>query len=338
MLLAAAAACEDKKGEDTRILELDPVDSGLADYFLITSATNDRQVLAISDEIELRLKRDFGVYAASVEGRRQAEWILLDYVDIVIHVFLAEKRHFYDIERLRKSARPLTPANVEADLEAELRSALAEKTRAVRKRAARTSSPSRKPSGRAVQAGLHNASAASPSISEARISPQGDSNVTAKARKAGIGAAKKVAKKAAKSAAGKPAKRQPTAPSAVALDSTLAAPVQPPIQAVPPVPPPQVPVPVTLPPPPPGGAQPPIIRAESSALAVGAASSESAGAQPPIVRSRLRASANTTAIPVGTQDSGQAQGSSTVSLAAAADAALAKKAARKATKTAARKK
>src|SRR5580698_4894152 len=128
-LLVAVQACEDKKGEDTRILELDPADSGLADFFLITSATNDRQVVAIADEIEMRLKKDFGLYATSVEGRRQAEWILLDYVDIVIHVFLAEKRAFYDIERLRKSARPLTGPEVEAELKAEL----AQKTLAVRK-------------------------------------------------------------------------------------------------------------------------------------------------------------------------------------------------------------
>src|SRR5580658_10136727 len=134
-LLAAVAACDDKKGEDTRILELDPADSGLADFFLITSASNDRQVVAIADEIEMRLKKDFGVYATSVEGRRQAEWILLDYVDIVVHVFLQEKRAFYDIERLRKSARSLTAGEVDAQLESELRTALVEKTRAVRKSA-----------------------------------------------------------------------------------------------------------------------------------------------------------------------------------------------------------
>src|ERR1700746_2079780 len=92
LVQAAAAACEDKKGNDTRILELDPIDSGLADFFLVTSATNDRQAIAIADEIELRLKRDFGVYANSVEGRREGQWILLDYVDFVIHVFLAERR------------------------------------------------------------------------------------------------------------------------------------------------------------------------------------------------------------------------------------------------------
>src|ERR1700722_5012784 len=127
-LLAAVQACEDKKGEDTRILELDPADSGLADFFFITSASNDRQVVAIADEIQMRLKKDFGGYATSVEGRRQGEWILLDYVDIVIHVFLQEKRAFYDIERLRKSARPLTSSEIEAELKAEL----AQKTRAVR--------------------------------------------------------------------------------------------------------------------------------------------------------------------------------------------------------------
>lgn len=128
LVQAAAAACEDKKGTDTRILELDPIDSGLADFFLVTSATNDRQAVAIADEIELRLKREFGVYAHSVEGRRQGEWVLLDYVDFVVHVFLAERRAFYDIERLRKSARPLTPA----EFDAELKEKLAAKTRAAR--------------------------------------------------------------------------------------------------------------------------------------------------------------------------------------------------------------
>jgi ribosome-associated protein len=128
LVQAAAAACEDKKGEDTRILELDPVDSGLSDFFLVTSATNDRQAIAIADEVELRLKRNFGVLPNSVEGRRQGGWILLDYVDFVVHVFLAERRAFYDIERLRKSARPLSPA----EFDEELTAALAEKTRSAR--------------------------------------------------------------------------------------------------------------------------------------------------------------------------------------------------------------
>ena len=140
LVQTAAAVCDEKKGQDTRILELDPVDSGLSDFFLITSATNERQAVAIADEIELRLKRDFGVYANSVEGRRNGEWILLDYVDFVVHVFLAERRAFYDIERLRKSARPVTPA----EFDAELKAALAEKTRTVRGKAGAKSKPAAK--------------------------------------------------------------------------------------------------------------------------------------------------------------------------------------------------
>jgi ribosome-associated protein len=137
LVQAAAQACEDKKGEDTRILELDPIDAGLSDFFLISSATNDRQAIAIADEIEHRLKKEFGVFPNSVEGRRQGDWILLDYVDFVVHVFLTERRAFYDIERLRKSARPLTPAEFDAELKAEL----AAKTLAARGKASAKAKP-----------------------------------------------------------------------------------------------------------------------------------------------------------------------------------------------------
>ncbi len=87
LLLAAAAACEDKKAEDICILGLDPTESGLTDYFLICNGTNERQNVAISDEIEIRLKRDFATYPNSVEGRRVADWILMDYVDFIVHIF-----------------------------------------------------------------------------------------------------------------------------------------------------------------------------------------------------------------------------------------------------------
>ena len=128
MVAAAAAACEDKKGEDTRVLELDPVDAGFTDFFLITSGTNERQTQTIADEVELRLKREFATYPNSVEGKRLGEWILLDYVDFVVHIFLTEKRAFYDIERLRKSAK-----HVNAE---ELQKALKQKTASTRKRVA----------------------------------------------------------------------------------------------------------------------------------------------------------------------------------------------------------
>ena len=121
LLSTAAAAVEDKKAEDIRILRLDPSESGLTDYFLICTGQNERQNLAITDEIELRLKREFGVMPNSVEGRRQGEWILMDYVDFIVHVFSAEKRAFYGLERLRKSATVLSIA----DLNTEIRAAIA---------------------------------------------------------------------------------------------------------------------------------------------------------------------------------------------------------------------
>lgn len=132
MVLAAAAAAEDKKAEDTRILELDPMDSGFTDFFLIASGSNDRQTVAIADEIEHRLKRDFGVHPTSVEGRRLGDWVLMDYIDFVVHIFVTERRAFYDIERLRKSAKTLAIADLNADL--------IEKVKAGRKKAA-TPSP-----------------------------------------------------------------------------------------------------------------------------------------------------------------------------------------------------
>ena len=142
MVSAAFAACEDKKAEDTRILELDPMDSGLSDFFLITSGTNTRQVVAIADEVEMRMKREFHTYPNSVEGRRQGEWVLLDYVDFVVHVFLTEKRAFYDIERLRKSA-------TQVDL-AQLKATLNEKVKDVRKKspAKKASAPVKKVAGK----------------------------------------------------------------------------------------------------------------------------------------------------------------------------------------------
>jgi ribosome-associated protein len=120
LLAAAAAAAEDKKAEDIRILALDPAESGLTDFFLICNGTNDRQNVAITDEIELRLKRDFNTYPNSVEGRRQGDWILMDYVDFIVHVFSPEKRAFYGLERLRKTATTLSIADLDADLKSRI--------------------------------------------------------------------------------------------------------------------------------------------------------------------------------------------------------------------------
>ncbi len=137
LLLAAAAACEDKKAEDIRILALDPAESGLTDYFLICNGTNERQNVAITDEIELRLKRDFNTFPNSVEGRRQAEWVLMDYVDFIVHVFSPEKRAFYGLERLRKSATTISVAELNTELKAAVTAARAGSKKSAAKKSAK---------------------------------------------------------------------------------------------------------------------------------------------------------------------------------------------------------
>ena len=138
MVAAAATACEEKKAEQIRILELDPADSGFTDYFLICSGTNDRQNQAIATSIEERMERDFTTRPNSIEGYRQGDWILLDYVDFVVHIFSEEKRDFYHIERLRKTATAL-------DLE-ELKASLTRRVSAVRKKqAANKAAPKKAP-------------------------------------------------------------------------------------------------------------------------------------------------------------------------------------------------
>lgn len=83
------------------------------DYFVLCSGTNPRQIQAIADEVELRLK-GAGMRPTHVEGYNQAEWILIDYVDFVVHVFSEKARKFYDLERLWKSAKRLEPGALRA--------------------------------------------------------------------------------------------------------------------------------------------------------------------------------------------------------------------------------
>jgi ribosome-associated protein len=78
---------------------------------VLCSGTNPRQVQAIADEVERRLKA-VGVRPNQIEGYKQAEWVLLDYVDFVVHVFSEHARKFYDLERLWKTAKRLTPGDL----------------------------------------------------------------------------------------------------------------------------------------------------------------------------------------------------------------------------------
>ena len=107
----AISACQEKKAEEITILELEKGSGAFTDYFVVCSGTNSRQIQAISDEVEERLERK-GLRPAHMEGYRLAEWVLLDYVDFVVHIFSEKARKYYELERLWKSAKKLEPADL----------------------------------------------------------------------------------------------------------------------------------------------------------------------------------------------------------------------------------
>jgi ribosome-associated protein len=110
---AAIQACLDKKAEELSILEMEKGSGAFTDYFVLCSGTNPRQIQTIADEVEMRLK-GAGLRPTHVEGYNQAEWVLIDYVDFVVHVFSEKARKFYDLERLWKTARRLEPSDLKA--------------------------------------------------------------------------------------------------------------------------------------------------------------------------------------------------------------------------------
>jgi len=192
MLLAAADACDSKKAEDIRILALDPSESSLTDYFLICSGTNERQNAAIADEIDIRLKKEFGVLPNAVEGKRQGEWVLMDYVDFVVHIFMPEKREFFGLERLRKTAKTISVA----ELSDEIRNAIA-KTRAkgaTAKKAAAKKTPAKAVTKTVAKKAVKKSAAIKPTKAAKKATNAPAKKSVPAAKKA----AKKVAKKAAK--------------------------------------------------------------------------------------------------------------------------------------------
>lgn len=106
MALAAIDALEDKKAEDIKIIDISEV-SPLADYFIIANGTNRNQVQALSDNVEELLGR-LGYERRPIEGYDSANWILLDYKDIIIHIFDRENRSFYDLERIWRDGKAVT--------------------------------------------------------------------------------------------------------------------------------------------------------------------------------------------------------------------------------------
>ena len=98
MAKLAYLALEDKKAEDITIIDISSI-SVLADYFIIANGTNSNQVLAMADNVDEELHKA-GHPAKQVEGYREGNWVLLDYGDIIVHVFDRENRLFYDLERI----------------------------------------------------------------------------------------------------------------------------------------------------------------------------------------------------------------------------------------------
>jgi ribosome-associated protein len=111
-VLDAAAAASDKKANRIAILDVSK-QLQITDYFLICNGNSDRQVRTISEEVERRLAEQHAIKPFRREGEREGRWVLLDYVDFVVHVFQKEDREYYDLERLWSDA-PVVPFEEES--------------------------------------------------------------------------------------------------------------------------------------------------------------------------------------------------------------------------------
>ncbi len=108
MTRLAIEAIEDKKGENIKIIDISEV-STLADYFIIASGTNRSQIQAMTDSVDEKLGRA-GFPPKSIEGYEEAHWVLMDFEDIIVHIFDSENRLFYDLERIWRDGKD---ANIE---------------------------------------------------------------------------------------------------------------------------------------------------------------------------------------------------------------------------------
>ncbi len=104
-LRIAVNAADDKKANDLVILDISKVTS-FANYFLLCTGDSSRQMQAIADEVEKQLK-EAGIRPSHVEGYQNSEWILLDCMDLVVHIFSKNARAFYDLERLWRDAQKM---------------------------------------------------------------------------------------------------------------------------------------------------------------------------------------------------------------------------------------
>ena len=109
MVKLAYQALSDKKGEDIKIIDIQSV-SALADYFMIASGSNRNQVQAMADNVEEVLGKA-GVHPKQIEGYQTANWILMDYKDVIVHIFCREDRLFYDLERIWRDGKTFVDVN-----------------------------------------------------------------------------------------------------------------------------------------------------------------------------------------------------------------------------------
>jgi ribosome-associated protein len=105
MARLAINAMEDKKAEDIRVIDISQV-SVLADYFIIASGSNRSQIQTLSDAVEEKLGKA-GYPVKQIEGYQNANWVLLDFGDIIVHIFDQENRLFYDLERIWRDGRSM---------------------------------------------------------------------------------------------------------------------------------------------------------------------------------------------------------------------------------------
>lgn len=111
MTKLAYQALEEKKGEDIQVIEIKDI-SVIADYFIIANGTNSSQVDALVDSVKETLGRN-GYEPLRIEGIRTASWILLDYGDVIIHIFSKEDRLFYNLERIWRDGKVITKEQLE---------------------------------------------------------------------------------------------------------------------------------------------------------------------------------------------------------------------------------
>lgn len=110
----AVMALEDKKAEDIRVIDIETV-SVIADYFIIATGTNANQIKAMADEVEEKLGRA-GFLLKQKEGYERANWVLLDFGDVIVHIFDKENRFFYDLERIWRDGKVIEPSELKAFL------------------------------------------------------------------------------------------------------------------------------------------------------------------------------------------------------------------------------